>query len=96
MEAITGKESMRFDPSDYGDAGLAGLIDYQLNNKKWAITASADWAFFDSTKASTKADVGAILQHEYTVVGVDVAKKTIDLRNPWGADARVGQATSLV
>jgi hypothetical protein len=83
MEAITGKASERFSLSDYDETKLATKLD-TLVKGGYAVTAAADWAWFNSTEEKAKKDVGAILNHEYTVVGVDAAKKTVDLRNPWG------------
>ena len=85
MEAITGKESKRHDLSHYDNGKLFSLLETLLANKQ-ALTAAADWYLFQSTKKEAMNDVGAVLQHEYTVMSVDPGAKTVELRNPWGKD----------
>jgi calpain family cysteine protease len=85
MEAITGKPSIRYPLDDYDETALASIFETLLI-EGYAITAAADWAFFESTKDAAKKDVGMHFNHEYTVVGFDKKAKTVDLRNPWGEE----------
>jgi hypothetical protein len=82
MERLTGQRSKTFDPSDYKDFQVLATIRTYLQSG-WAVTASADWYVRDAYKKEARAK-GIILEHEYAVVSVDEAKKTIDLQNPWG------------
>jgi hypothetical protein len=86
LEAITGKASTKYTVSDYDETTIVNTLDNLINHMGYAVTAGADWAWFKSTEEKAKKDVGAILNHEYTVVGVNVAANTIDLRNPWGEE----------
>jgi hypothetical protein len=82
MTRLTGVESKSFDPDDYTDTQIISTVKYYLS-AKWAVTASADWYVRDAYKNEARKK-GIVLEHEYAVVSVDEAKKTIDLQNPWG------------
>lgn len=83
LEAITGKPSIRYQLGDYDEPALVSIFE-TLFTDGYAMTAAADWAFFESTRQEAMKDVGMHFNHEYTVVGFDKAAKTVDLRNPWG------------
>jgi Calpain family cysteine protease len=82
MERLTGVKSVKFEPSDYKEFQIAATINLYFQ-RGWAVTASADWYMRDAYKNEARAK-GIVLEHEYAVVSVDVAKETIDLQNPWG------------
>jgi len=89
LEAITGKASIRYQLGDYDDAALTSIFDTLLI-EGYAMTAAADWAFFESTKEKAMKDVGMHFNHEYTVVGFNKKAGTVDLRNPWGEEHVTG------
>ena len=84
MTRLTGIESKTFDPSDYTDVQTISTIKYYLS-AKWAVTAGSDWYVRNAYKEEARKQ-GIILEHEYAVVSIDEAKKTIDLQNPWGQE----------
>jgi Calpain family cysteine protease len=92
MTRLTGVESKSFDPDDYTDVQIVATIKYYLS-AKWAVTASADWYARDAYKNEARKK-GIVLEHEYAVVSVDEARKTIDLQNPWGDEHIKGLAMS--
>jgi len=83
MEAITGKVSTVVKTSSKTEEEIADLVD-AAQQAGQAITAGADWALLKSTKAEAAKDGIPSLNHEYAVIKVDKAAKTIDLQNPWG------------
>jgi Calpain family cysteine protease len=92
MTRLTGVASKTFDPDDYTDVQVVSTIKYYLS-AKWAVTAGSDWYVRDAYKNEARKK-GIVLEHEYAVVAVDEAKKTIDLQNPWGAEHIKGLAIS--
>ena len=92
MTRLTGVESKVFRPDSYKDFQVVATIKTYLS-AHWAVTASADWYVRNAYKEEARKK-GIVLEHEYAVVAVDEAKKTIDLQNPWGEEHITGLAIS--
>jgi len=87
---MSGVESKSIRPTSLAAPKLLDLLSKALANGQAVSFGAKSKTSADETLQGEARAAGVVLNHAYSLMGVDVAARKVDLRNPWGVQHLMG------